>query len=742
MDAPDPLYARILANALSKGSKNNPSGGPADAEIEKIRDKGDKEPEKETPRLTGQEQEGRAQRQSVSGKASMSVLLGDNGGEGHDIFSGAFRKSVRQVTRSLRQEKEDGEGGDGGDGGEGGGRVAEIASAVMLKQPHPPPSIKSTANSAPNVAVAVAGGAGGPVPGSRPGTTGVKARPSTTGGVGSANGSDNIRRPGTTGRVGRKKSNMPQPKTMNANAIRQIEKQKLHRHRVLSARHVTSSWVSEATVRKWDRLRSKHDHKLKNEKYHGMSLSLKLHNNVVNLDAFVRNDERHKALLSKVQHFTNNKESERTKNYRMHRQKMRLERQKHQDFHMQELAATLPRAATAPKSPRPASTRQQRRQFLRSAPANPVSPPRSSVSVTGSSYKSPRAKRMTLMTDKELSELRAKRKKKKLKIFSDGDDQQLDDNADHTNKIISSSSAVVRGEEFLTTIDFLKDEDFLNEGYVKYRGMTAEDYLKIYKGMLDEIPPIITEEDIYLEQRREWDPAAKPFDAEAEKKKGVMTVQHLTLMLKDLKEGNKESEGREGGEGTKGIVERSTARLGTGEFFEGADDLRPVGFLDSPRLRRLKPHLCSEGGDFYFEDSPGSGPADYMSVSLAGTGGSDFEGATPNFSDGDGDGGEELVGTEIPLFKFEPEEDSAIVSNSEVDNEEEDLEDVQAVQVVPAASHNSASELEPERIEQDEPTPLVQLKVTSMPPAPMSKLPSHLQSLLENIADEEEEKKS
>ena len=234
-----------------------------------------------------------------SGTAMSTLGKGKQGQDGHDIFSSHFLKSTLAVG----------------------------LSALATRQAVQPAPARQTECRQEQGA-------------SRPGTTGGGSRPGTRQKLGSRGDSrGNSRGPSadssskTTATimtttptprpegdderakvgVGERKASvqgkgaMPQPKTMSANAIRQIEKQKLHRHRVSSARHVTSSWIGENTVKKWERMRNKHAHKLQNPDYDGMSLSLKLHNNVINLDAFVRNDARHKSLLSKVSAFTNNK---------------------------------------------------------------------------------------------------------------------------------------------------------------------------------------------------------------------------------------------------------------------------------------------------------------------------------------------------------------------------------------------------------------------------------------------------
>ena len=139
--------------------------------------------------------------------------------DGHDIFSSQFRNSVVGVTQLMKSPIE----------------------AISKSRP---------------------GTKGG---GSRPGTR-QKSREGSSS-RGSFRGNDTVDNSTTTrqhnndirnkdGKTNGKRP-MPRPKTMSSHDVQQIEKQKLHRHRVNSARHVTSSWIADNTVKKWERLRNK-----------------------------------------------------------------------------------------------------------------------------------------------------------------------------------------------------------------------------------------------------------------------------------------------------------------------------------------------------------------------------------------------------------------------------------------------------------------------------------------------------
>ena len=83
------------------------------------------------------------------------------------------------------------------------------------------------------------------------------------------------------------------PKHLSALSIRQIDLQKIHRSRVKQAKNVEDAWISEGMVEKWARMRNRHSQKLAHSDYDDIPLSLKLHNNVINLNGLIRKAKRH-----------------------------------------------------------------------------------------------------------------------------------------------------------------------------------------------------------------------------------------------------------------------------------------------------------------------------------------------------------------------------------------------------------------------------------------------------------------
>uniref|UniRef100_A0A7S2VWE8 WW domain-containing protein n=1 Tax=Triparma pacifica TaxID=91992 RepID=A0A7S2VWE8_9STRA len=434
------------------------------------------------------------------------------------------------------------------------------------------------------------------------------------------------------------------PTTLSANALREIDKQKEHRNRVLQAQKVTDTLISRKTVEKWKRLREKNKMKTENPKYDGMALSLKLHTNVINLDAFLRNNKRHRSILANVQAFTNNKESDRTRNYRKLRMRMRTERLKEQEYHMQELASTLrkpktlidnnlrerknkrnggvnntrvsstppERTSKRPGSSRPGSSkpgssqnRSGRSSSQRPRTTEPHSDfpltgslkmkrPESTISSRGGGTPSAERSRRTRpewsgstssrggVAVSEMEWTRGSLLEGQSLEEEDGEEEDATETLHHIQHIVTS-------EANLMNIGYLNDAEFLMKEYKKYEGLEAKEMKEtIYDKVMAGIPPIVTKDDIYDEQRREWDASAKSFDREEEEEKILMNLQHLERMLQKFKNAGVNIE--------KIMQEEKKKRFET--THGGCIDTKTE--LDSPRLRKLRPYL-SEGGQFYSE---------------------------------------------------------------------------------------------------------------------------------------------
>jgi hypothetical protein len=435
------------------------------------------------------------------------------------------------------------------------------------------------------------------------------------------------------------------PATLSANALREIDKQKEHRNRVLQAQKVTDTLISRKTVEKWKRLREKNKMKTENPKYDGMALSLKLHTNVINLDAFLRNNERHRSLLKNVQAFTNNRESDRTKNYRKLRMRMRNERLKEQEYHMQELASTLRKpvaltgtggkaggvekkrfSSTAPESKIRKSGRSHRPGSSNNRSPTPTNAARRSSTLrsrtsSNDSHSSDfplsdslKMKRPgSTASSRSASTPSAKRGRRREADWSDGgshvsrvgeqEDLQLTNNAhtlhgdkegDNGKYEVNSTSQhinhIVTSEANLMNMGYLDDEEFLRGTYTKYQEMGVKEMKKaIYDKIMAEIPPLVTKQDIDEEQKREGDPEARPFGREEEEEKNLMSLQHLERMLLKFKNA---------GVDVDKVIEDE--RRKNFELTHGGHIDTDKTNLDSPRLRRLRPHL-SEGGGYYSE---------------------------------------------------------------------------------------------------------------------------------------------
>lgn len=131
------------------------------------------------------------------------------------------------------------------------------------------------------------------------------------------------------------------------------------------------------------------------------------------------------------------------------------------------------------------------------------------------------------------------------------------------------------------------------------------------------IAPLVTEEDVYMESRREWDPSAEPFSpVEAEEKKraaGKAIDDMLNLFYKKSPK-------------LKNKVDRRLTS--PPKLMKRADrKAEEAGsFLDSPRLRGMRPEL-GEGGRWTVG---GRGVSDgYVVVTMKGGPFGYFEGSEP-----------------------------------------------------------------------------------------------------------------
>ena len=448
----------------------------------------------------------------------------------------------------------------------------------------------------------------------------------------------------------------------------------------MKAQKVTDTLISKKTVEKWKRLREKNKMKTENPKYDCMALSLKLHTNVINLDAFLRNNERHRALLKNVQPFTNNKESERTKNYRKLRKRMRSERLKEQEYHMQELSSTLrkPKAmmtnkddnkksknnnssnkiggrfsTTAPERRKPGSSRG------RSTPRHSLQWPQTTdgsdfplsdtlkMKRPGSTAScsrgggTPMAEGGRKMKARWVSGSGWREKEKKHEeiwnsspnVEEHSDDEEEGNDAKNTMHHIQH---IVTSESNLTKITFLEDSEFLNKSYKKYVGLNTQEMKEaIYDKVMAEIPPLVTKEDIYEEQRREWDPDVRPYDREEEEEKNLMNLQHLERMLNKFKNAGVDLDSLKQRrythtQSTHKHTETTKKQGGGDQDFGGLIDLDCIR-MDSLRLRKLRPQL-SEGGQFYSE-----------SMMFGSVQEDDPQGGDGEWETGDGGGFQEVV---------------------------------------------------------------------------------------------------
>jgi hypothetical protein len=344
---------------------------------------------------------------------------------------------------------------------------------------------------------------------------------------------------------------------MSADAAREITQQKLHRSRVRDATHVESVWMSDRTTLMWERMRSKNAHKVKNPNYDNMALSLKLHNNVINLDAMKRQERRHKDLMSNVKGGVDTKETDRIKAYREHRKKMRVAKLLQQEFHMQELAVDLR------KLPADKAAKKKLRDLS-------IAPTTAAAHTGALDFSPPRLGEG--LTKQDSFELEKDRVKMVSSDFNPYETKQL------------------------------KDDDYLMPQYTKYAPLPMASFQALYDSVISEINPLVTAEDIELEKRRDWDPTAPLFSQEEEEEKQATRLEHIQRMLNSFLErqgGLPDLSGLEGEEEKKEPDNHSGEREWDDEdvYFDDSEQYYDDGsasvLLDSPRLRKMRPYLTT-----------------------------------------------------------------------------------------------------------------------------------------------------
>ena len=158
----------------------------------------------------------------------------------------------------------------------------------------------------------------------------------------------------------------------------------------------------------------------------------------------------------------------------------------------------------------------------------------------------------------------------------------------------------------------INDRMYLMEGYSKYKSLTSSELQRPYDAVLSTILPLVSNDEVEVEARREYDPTVEPFDPAVAKEKAKQQLCTIEAHLDKIYDisfendcidgisidgdhiGNLETDAIE----KEGDLNVNMVDNNNNNFFSVEPTTKDVK-LNTPRMQSLMPRL-GDSGTFYF----------------------------------------------------------------------------------------------------------------------------------------------